>query len=60
MADKKESKKSFKAYEPGRMCPKCGVRMGAHKDRLACGRCGYTEFTGRSEQPAKKRDANGG
>jgi small subunit ribosomal protein S27Ae len=27
-------------------CPKCGdgVFMAEHKDRLACGRCGYTEF----------------
>ena len=27
-------------------CPKCGpgVFMGEHKNRTACGRCGYTEF----------------
>ena len=27
-------------------CPKCGpgVFMGEHKDRYACGKCGYTEF----------------
>jgi small subunit ribosomal protein S27Ae len=27
-------------------CPKCGpgVFMGAHKDRVSCGKCGYTEF----------------
>lgn len=27
-------------------CPKCGpgVFLGVHKDRLACGKCGYTEF----------------
>jgi small subunit ribosomal protein S27Ae len=27
-------------------CPKCGpgTFMGKHKDRLSCGRCGYTEF----------------
>ena len=30
--------------KPG--CPKCGpgVFMAAHKDRTACGKCGYTEF----------------
>jgi small subunit ribosomal protein S27Ae len=29
-----------------RECPRCGkgVFMGEHKDRVACGRCGYTEF----------------
>lgn len=29
----------------GRICPKCGpaVFMGEHKDRFACGRCGYME-----------------
>ncbi|MDH3364733.1 MAG: 30S ribosomal protein S27ae [Thermoplasmata archaeon] len=27
-------------------CPKCGpgVFMGVHKDRVSCGKCGYTEF----------------
>ncbi len=29
----------------GRTCPKCGpaVFMGEHKDRYACGKCGFTE-----------------
>ena len=29
-----------------RECPRCGkgVFMGEHKDRVTCGRCGYTEF----------------
>ena len=29
----------------GRACPKCGpaVFMGEHKDRFACGKCGYME-----------------
>jgi len=29
-----------------RECPRCGkgVFMGEHKDRITCGRCGYTEF----------------
>lgn len=27
-------------------CPKCGegTFMAKHEDRLACGKCGYTEF----------------
>jgi len=27
-------------------CPKCGpgTFMATHKDRVSCGRCGYTEF----------------
>jgi small subunit ribosomal protein S27Ae len=29
-----------------RSCPKCGpgVFLAEHKDRAACGNCGYTEF----------------
>ena len=29
-----------------RSCPKCGpsVFMAKHKNRVACGKCGYTEF----------------
>lgn len=29
-----------------KQCPKCGpgVFMGIHKNRLACGKCGYTEL----------------
>jgi ubiquitin-small subunit ribosomal protein S27Ae len=29
-----------------KFCPKCGpgVFMAEHKDRTACGKCGYTEF----------------
>jgi small subunit ribosomal protein S27Ae len=32
--------------EKKRTCPKCGptVFMGEHKDRFACGKCGYSEF----------------
>jgi len=27
-------------------CPRCGpgVMMADHKDRVSCGKCGYTEF----------------
>jgi len=36
--DKLERKKS--------PCPRCGsgTYLAEHKDRLACGKCGYTEF----------------
>lgn len=45
MADKKEKgKKTLEQYKPGRQCPKCQSRMADHADRLACGKCGYTEF----------------
>jgi len=29
-----------------RHCPRCGegVFMAEHKDRVSCGKCGYTEF----------------
>lgn len=39
---KAKKTKEFKAAE--KMCAKCGVRMGNHKDRYACGKCGYTEM----------------
>ena len=31
------------------VCPKCGpgTFMAEHKNRTACGRCGYTEFKGK-------------
>ena len=49
MADDKKSYSVSKVYENGKSknksCPKCGpgVFMADHKDRLACGKCGYTE-----------------
>lgn len=29
-----------------KFCPRCGagVYLAQHKDRLSCGRCGFTEF----------------
>jgi small subunit ribosomal protein S27Ae len=29
-----------------RHCPRCGpgILLAEHKDRLACGKCGYTEY----------------
>jgi len=38
-------------------CPKCGpgVFLADHKNRLSCGKCGYTEFKG-GGKPAKTKD----
>jgi small subunit ribosomal protein S27Ae len=54
-AKKKPTSKKYKQYQiagsdlkrKNKFCPKCGVGvfMAAHKDRLTCGKCGYTEFT---------------
>ena len=57
-AAKKEAKKAVqkkdaykvdgdKVVRTKPVCPKCGpgVFMATHKDRVACGFCGYTEFT---------------
>jgi small subunit ribosomal protein S27Ae len=44
MAESKGKKKKLKAYAPGKMCTKCGSRLGEHADRFSCGKCGYTEF----------------
>lgn len=36
-----------------RHCPKCGpgVFLAEHKNRISCGRCGYTEFKGKAKRP---------
>jgi small subunit ribosomal protein S27Ae len=38
-------------------CPKCGdgVFIAEHKNRLSCGKCGYTEFKGaaKPKKPAE-------
>ena len=36
-------------------CPKCGegVFLADHKDRLSCGKCGYTEFKGKKPENEK-------
>ncbi|MDE1870966.1 MAG: 30S ribosomal protein S27ae [Candidatus Micrarchaeota archaeon] len=44
MAEKKEKGKRKGPYKQGRQCPKCNSKMADHADRLACGKCGYTEF----------------
>jgi small subunit ribosomal protein S27Ae len=37
---------SGKVTAARKYCPRCGpgVMMADHKDRTACGKCGYTEF----------------
>ena len=41
----KRKRKSHKYKPGGKHCPKCGagVRLGDHKDRKSCGKCGYYE-----------------
>jgi small subunit ribosomal protein S27Ae len=38
--------KDGKLVRNRKWCPKCGdgVFMAEHKDRVSCGKCGYTEF----------------
>jgi small subunit ribosomal protein S27Ae len=53
---KKERKGSWVYYDisEGKLtrklkaCPRCGCFMARHSDRLACGKCGYTEFIKKS------------
>ena len=51
---KRNEPKIYKMYEikdgklvrKNKFCPRCGdgVFLAAHKDRLSCGKCGYTEY----------------
>ena len=49
---RKSKKDSYAVNKEGKLerkkkhCPKCGpgVFLGEHENRLACGKCGYTEF----------------
>jgi small subunit ribosomal protein S27Ae len=38
-------------------CPKCGdgVFLADHKDRLSCGKCGYTEFKAKKLEEEKPK-----
>jgi len=40
-------KVSGNKVERGKFCPKCGVGvfLARHKNRVTCGKCGYTEMT---------------
>jgi len=66
MAKKQKNKKKHRGrwelYETSgglkrknKSCPKCGqgTFLAAHKERLTCGKCGYTEFT-KSEPKEEK------
>jgi small subunit ribosomal protein S27Ae len=37
-----------------KFCPKCGpgTFMAEHKDRLTCGKCGYTEIKKKKQEAA--------
>ena len=56
------AKKDMYKVEDGKLsklrreCPKCGagVFMAVHKDRVSCGKCGYTEFKKAEEKKPKK------
>jgi len=43
-----------------RHCPKCGdgYFLADHKDRLSCGKCGYTEFKKSGKDSIKSNDEN--
>jgi len=43
---KYEVDESGNVKRKGKFCPKCGagVFLAQHKDRVSCGKCGYTEF----------------
>ena len=38
-------------------CPRCGpgVWLSKHKERLYCGKCGYTSFWGRERTPVETK-----
>ncbi|MBU3905123.1 MAG: hypothetical protein KJ906_03170 [Nanoarchaeota archaeon] len=40
----------------GRFCPRCGpgIKLAAHKDRVTCGKCGYSEKQVKKEEPSKQ------
>jgi len=48
-----ESKGELK--RKNKFCPKCGAGtfLGAHKDRLTCGKCGYMEMLSKKDNETK-------
>ena len=44
MAEKKQ--RATKKFAKKQNCPKCGpgTSLGTHSNRVACGKCGYTEM----------------
>ena len=68
MADKKQVKGEVSVYKfykvqgdkvtrSKRDCPRCGkgTFMAEHKDRLTCGKCGFTEFTHKEQGKKGKK-----
>jgi len=51
------SKKGDSVERTRKSCPKCGAgtHMAAHKGRVTCGKCHYSEFeTKKKEEPKKE------
>ena len=44
-----------KVERKNKFCPKCGAGyfLAAHKERLTCGKCAYTEFSSKKEEKKK-------
>jgi len=68
MADKNQAKGEVAVYKfykvqgdklirDKRDCPRCGkgTFMAEHKDRLTCGKCGFTEFTHKEQVKKGKK-----
>ena len=62
----KKTSKKYKLYEvsgdkltrKNKFCPKCGpgVFLAKHKDRLTCGKCGYSEVLSKEAKEAPKKE----
>ena len=62
---KKHPNKVYAIYEAqgdkvtrkNKSCPKCGagVFLAQHKNRVHCGKCGYTEFLSKKEEKFEKK-----
>jgi len=65
MADEQKKKQfnKYPLYENGKAknksCPRCGpgVFMAIHSNRVACGKCGYTETENKPEQTQEQPKA---
>jgi len=52
------SKSDNKLERLKKSCPRCGsgTYLAQHKDRLSCGKCGYTEFGNKSAEGQPRAD----
>ena len=50
--------KDNKIERTRKTCPRCGdgVFLGDHKDRYACGKCGYSELKKSQKPPEENRE----